>query len=122
MQINIPGSILMTLIAERIPFCVIRACKGKERGQELTNSKCDNACNTCSPLFTLLQNIVAKYSSTCTCNLQNNIFLFFCHARLCLFSATYAVTVVLLYMHFCVSKFKHHGLFCYFITCTVKPV
>ena len=40
---------------------------------------------------------------------------FFCHARWHLFSATCAVTVVP-HMHVCVSKFKHHGPFCYFIT------
>jgi len=54
---------------------------------------------------------IAKHMS----NLWNNIFLFFCHARRRLFSATCAVTIVP-HMHFCVSKFKHHELFCYFIT------
>ena len=39
----------------------------------------------------------------------------FCHTRRRLLAATCAVTVVP-HMHFCVSNFKQHWLFCYLIT------
>ena len=48
-------------------------------------------------------------------NLQNNNFLFFCHAHQRLFSTMCTFTIVP-HVYLCVSTFQHHNLFCYFVT------